>query len=184
MSGEGTPFTWPATAESFTLTQSEKLVVDSKERIERVLPFLSEGVWVQEEEQGCDVSGGTLEIRDIDMEGATAPLDLARNLTPAFQAIGNRRGALPLLLWASRHALWVAVAGELGEQSRKEQEEEEEEEIDMDQELEQELLFLIGESCNKNGLIRDIIENWENLEVVMVRGMESARVKKWIDTVT
>ena len=39
-SGEGTPFTWPATAKSFTLTQSEKFVVDSDEGIERALAVL------------------------------------------------------------------------------------------------------------------------------------------------
>ena len=49
-SWEGTPFIWLATAESFMLTQLEKLVIDSKEEIERALTVLSQGIWVQKEE--------------------------------------------------------------------------------------------------------------------------------------
>ena len=45
-SGKGTPFMWPVMAESFTLMQSEKLIVDSDKGIERALAVLSEMVWV------------------------------------------------------------------------------------------------------------------------------------------
>ena len=86
-SGDGTPFTWPATAESFTLTQSERLVVDSDEGIERALAIMSEGVWVQEEEQSFGVSGETPDAGDIDMGGATPPPALARDLTPDRKSV-------------------------------------------------------------------------------------------------
>ena len=62
------------------------------------------------------------------MGGVTPPPALARDLTPAFQAVGSGQGALPLPLRSSRHAPGTATAEEAGEQIGEEQEEEEEEE--------------------------------------------------------
>ena len=91
---------------------------------------------------------------------------------------------MPLPLRASRHAPGMGTAEDAGEQIGEEQEGAEEEDADMDQGQQQEFLFPIGESYSKNALSRDIIENWENLEEVMVKGITGARIREWIDTVT
>ena len=183
MDKKGTPLTWPLTAESVMLMQSERLVVDRDEAVERALMVITKGMWVQEDEQEVEDGRNEEELVDIEMEGATTPEALGRNLTPAFQAAnpGARPGPLPLA--ASRHA-HSRLGEETSQGMRDEEEEGEEEEGDMDLEQEQEFLLPIGDHRGKKDMIRNIIETWENLDGVMGRRLKGTRVGDWIDTVS